>query len=148
MYEYNKMIKVISMSNHFACSHHMYSSIRSASARKRPTCIAGYVRLIINVIMWLGRGCIVWNLRGPQLLRITSTALGIIWIHCSNRGIKWRFLNRESEFLRSFLHFSYKINMNHAIHKPLFGKQESQESIKESYIQAKGSPGMNGTYWK
>ena len=29
--------------------------------------------------------------------------------------------------------------MNHAIHKPLFGKQESQESIQESYNQAKNS---------
>ena len=27
--------------------------------------------------------------------------------------------------------------MNHAIHKPLFGKQESQESIQESRNQAK-----------
>ena len=27
--------------------------------------------------------------------------------------------------------------MNHTIHKPLFGKQESQESIQESWNQAK-----------
>ena len=27
--------------------------------------------------------------------------------------------------------------MNHAIHMPLFGKQESQESIQESWNQAK-----------
>ena len=75
------------------------------------------------------------SLRGPQPFRITLMALEITWIHCWNQGIKWKFLNQESQFQRLFCIFS--ISLNHVMHKPLFSKQESQESIRNLGIKPK-----------
>ena len=74
--------------------------------------------------------------RGPQLFQITSMALGITQNHCQNLRISRRFKNRN--FYVSFWIFRISLYiMNLAIHKPLFGKQESQKLIQESRNQAK-----------
>ena len=76
--------------------------------------------------------------RGPQLFRITSTALGIAWIHCRNQQIKSRFLNQTQDSY----YYSCKLSIfpyitNHVRLKPLFGRQESLESYQESSQDSK-----------
>ena len=73
--------------------------------------------------------------RGPQLFRIMSMALRITAGITESIGDSWI---GNHNFYVSFWIFSISpYIMNHAIHKPLFGKQESQESIQESRNQAK-----------
>ena len=43
----------------------------------------------------------------------------------------------ESRIIISTFIFGYLVLSNHVVHQPLFGKQESQESIQESRNQAK-----------
>ena len=69
--------------------------------------------------------------RGPQLFRITSTALGIAWIQCRNQRIKSRFLNQTQDSY----YYSCKLSIfayitNHVRLKPLFGRQESSQDSK------------------
>ena len=76
--------------------------------------------------------------RGLQLFRITSTALGIAWIHCRNQRIKSRFLNQTQDSY----YYSCKLSIfpyitNHVRLKPLFGRQESLKSHQESSQDSK-----------
>ena len=76
--------------------------------------------------------------RGPQLFQITSTALGIAWIHCRNQRIKSIFLNQTQDSY----YYSCKLSIfpyitNHVRLKPLFGRQESLESHQESSQDSK-----------
>ena len=76
--------------------------------------------------------------RGPQLFRITSTAIGIAWIHCRNQRIKSRFLNQTQDSY----YYSCKLSIflyitNHVRLNPLFGRQESLESHQESSQDSK-----------
>ena len=87
------------------------------------------------------RGAVAWNnidqtlSRGPQLFQITSMALGItVGINESSRDSGIRNHNSYN-YSCKFSIFPYI--MNHGMCYPLFGKQESQESVKESQNQAK-----------
>ena len=61
--------------------------------------------------------------------------LGIPRNHPWNQRITSRFLVQESQKLHKFSNSPYIIN--HVILIPLYGKQESQKSILESWNQAK-----------